>query len=181
MQNLWGNGFQTMFYDLIRTSSLEGFSTPLHHYILLPLFLRKDFHYPENHKGLLVRKANMVCLRVRSYNHSFKFSKRCGDDDSQAYSILWAIRLYLSLLYSLYSTVCLEWRKEEKTYPNMSFSLAKAVVNALCLLHITEKLFVQYHHILAGWLHKESTQVHFQFAIPYLMCLWGRWEVFFTE
>lgn len=60
MQKLWGNGFQTMFYDLIRTSSLEGFSMPLHHYILLPLFLRKDFHYSENHKGLLV----YVCDRI---------------------------------------------------------------------------------------------------------------------
>lgn len=126
MQKLWGNGFQTMFYDLIRTSSLEGFSMPLHHYILLPLFLRKDFHYSENHKGLLVRKTNMVCLRVRSYNHSFKFSKRCGDDDSQAYSILWAIRLYLSLLYSLYSTVCLDWRKEEKNLSKHEFQSGKS-------------------------------------------------------
>ncbi|KAG7510277.1 hypothetical protein JOB18_017338 [Solea senegalensis] len=33
----------------------------------------------------------------------------------------------------------------------------------------TEKLSVQ-----IIWLHKESTQVHFQFVIPYLMCLWRR-------
>lgn len=77
-----------------------------------------------------------------------------------------------------FQNILLDSMSREKNYPNMSFSLAKAVV-ALCLLHITEKLFVQYHHILAGWLHKESTQVHFQFAIPYLMCLWRRWEVFY--
>lgn len=34
-------------------------------------------------------------------------------------------------------------KRKEKTPPNMSFSLAKAVVDALCLLHSTEKLFVQ--------------------------------------
>lgn len=35
-------------------------------------------------------------------------------------------------------------------------------------------------HVLTAWLHKEPS-VHFQFAIPFLMCLWGRWEGFFRK
>lgn len=51
---------------------------------------------------------------------------------------------YLSKKTSLHSMSYKKKKKrKEKTPPNMSFSLAKAVVDALCLLHSTEKLFVQ--------------------------------------
>lgn len=93
--------------------------------------------------------------------------------NERKFSILSTVYKFITII----SAVRLHERK--KPFANMSFCLEKAVVNVLFLLHGAEKLFVQITIPIIRWHYIRSPQrVHFQFLVPYLMCLWGKWEVF---